>query len=70
KPGRWSGRGARDGVLSVRFTRGREVRRITLVRRGGRFRVVAGTEHLLTGDLELAVREELLTFLDELDRTA
>lgn len=44
--------------------------RVAAERCGARFRVVAGTEHLLTGDLELAVREELLTFLDELDRTA
>ncbi|BAU31816.1 alpha/beta fold hydrolase [Microcella alkaliphila] len=34
---------------------------------GSRFRVVDGTAHLMTGDLELAVREELLTLLDELD---
>jgi pimeloyl-ACP methyl ester carboxylesterase len=34
---------------------------------GARFRVVDGTAHLMTGDLELAVREELLTLLDELD---
>ena len=43
--------------------------RVAAERCGASFRVVAGTEHLLTGDLELAVREELLTFLDELDRT-
>lgn len=44
--------------------------RVAAERCGASFRVVGGTEHLLTGDLELAVREELLTFLDELDRTA
>ncbi len=44
--------------------------RVAAERCGASFRVVSDTEHLLTGDLELAVREELLTFLDELDRTA
>lgn len=44
--------------------------RVAAERCGASFRVVNDTEHLLTGDLELAVREELLTFLDELDRTA
>lgn len=37
---------------------------------GARFRTVANTAHLMTGDLELAVREELLTLLDELDTPA
>ncbi|HET8958193.1 MAG TPA: alpha/beta hydrolase [Microcella sp.] len=37
---------------------------------GARFRVVDGAAHLMTGDLELAVREELLTLLDEQDRPA
>lgn len=47
-----------------------EAGRVAAERCGARFRVVDGTAHLLTGDLELAVREELMTFLDELDRTA
>lgn len=47
-----------------------EAGRVAAERCGASFRVVAGTEHLLTGDLELAVREELLTFLTELDSAA
>ena len=43
RPTRWSGRAnrrgraVRDGVLSVRFSNGRESRRFALLRRGGRF---------------------------------
>ena len=42
-----------------------EAGRVAAERCGARFRVVAGAEHLLTGDLELSVREELMTMLRE-----
>ncbi|WAB83845.1 alpha/beta hydrolase [Microcella daejeonensis] len=42
-----------------------EAGRIAAERCGARFRVVPGSEHLLTGDLELSVREELMTMLRE-----
>jgi len=44
--------------------------RVAAERAGAPFRVVPGTGHLLEGDLELAVREELLGLLDERTRTA
>lgn len=48
-----------------------EAGRVAAERIGGaRFRTVSNTAHLMTGDLELAVREELLTLLDELDTPA
>jgi metallophosphoesterase (TIGR03767 family) len=62
RAGTWSGRGARDGVLSVRFTRGREVRRVTLVRRGGRFRVVTGHDRQRPCELLSQVKVERPVF--------
>ncbi|MBX9719048.1 MAG: hypothetical protein K2X36_09450, partial [Microbacteriaceae bacterium] len=44
--------------------------RVAAERAGAPFRVVPGTGHLLEGDLELAVREEVLGLLDERTRTA
>jgi pimeloyl-ACP methyl ester carboxylesterase len=44
--------------------------RVAAERAAGPFRVVPSAGHLLEGDLELAVREELLTLLDELDHPA
>lgn len=44
--------------------------RVAAERAGAPFRVIAGAGHLLEGDLELAVREELLGLLDERNSTA
>ena len=56
-------------TLAIRTDAPTDAGRVASERIGGaRFRVVDGTAHLMTGDLELAVREELLTLLDELDR--
>lgn len=42
-----------------------EAGRVAAERVGAPFRVIEGSAHLLTGDLELAVREELLAVLSE-----
>lgn len=47
-----------------------EAGRIAAERVGAPFRVMAGSAHLLTGDLELAVREELLAVLAETEGAA
>lgn len=47
-----------------------EAGRVAAERAGAPFRVVDGCAHLLTGDLELAVREELLSVLAETEEPA
>jgi len=47
-----------------------EAGRVAAERAGAPFRVVDGCAHLLTGDLELAVREELLAVLAETEEPA
>ena len=47
-----------------------EAGRVAAERAGAPFRVIDGCAHLLTGDLELAVREELLSVLAETEEPA
>ncbi len=47
-----------------------EAGRVAAERAGSSFRIIDGCAHLLTGDLELAVREELLAVLAESEESA
>ena len=65
------------GTVPVRFVWGEhdtaaptEAGRLAAQRAGAPFRVVAGGAHLLEGDLELAVREELLALISETEERA
>ena len=65
------------GTMPLRFVWGEhdtaaptDAGRVAAERAGAPFRVVSGAAHLLDGDLQLAVREELLALIAETQETA